>query len=101
MKIETIIILCVIIVVAVTTRNSNIGSINLHFYIFTASKFSPSSFLLNLLFLSAFDGWKEEQIDEKSISAVFCMLSEDQKILPKFPVEYVRPGLPNKSKKVT
>lgn len=39
-------------------------------------------------------------MDEKYIGAVYSMLAEKGKVLPKFPIEYVRQGLPAKSLKV-
>ena len=49
---------------------------------------------------SAYNDWKEEQLDEKYVGAIFSMLSEKKKVLPIFPIEYVRKGLPEKTMKV-
>ena len=48
----------------------------------------------------AYNEWKEEQLDEKYVGAIFSMLSEKGKVLPTFPIEYVRKGLPQKTMKV-
>ena len=39
-------------------------------------------------------------MDEKYIGAVYSMLAEKGRVLPKFPVEYVRKGLPDENLKV-
>lgn len=49
---------------------------------------------------TAFDAWKKDQMDEKYIGAVYSMLAEKGKVLPRFPIEYVRKGLPAETLKV-
>ena len=62
--------------------------------------FTPSTILVIVTNFLAFDAWKKEQMDEKYIGAVYSMLAEKGKVLPKFPIEYVRQGIPAKSLKV-
>jgi hypothetical protein len=53
-----------------------------------------------ILLMSAFDSWKKDQLDEKYIGAVYSMLAEKGKVLPKFPIEYLKKPLPADSLKV-
>jgi hypothetical protein len=53
-----------------------------------------------ILIMSAFDSWKKDQLDEKYIGAVYSMLAEKGKVLPKFPIEYLRKPLPAETLKV-
>ena len=56
--------------------------------------------MYEMLLMSAFDSWKKDQLDEKYIGAVYSMLAEKGKVLPKFPIEYLRKGLPADTLKV-
>jgi Ca2+-binding EF-hand superfamily protein len=46
--------------------------------------------------VDAYDTWKKEQLEERSLAAVFYMLSKKEKVLPKIPLDCLRLPPPDK-----